>query len=84
MVRYFYISFEFIEGPNEYMLLDTGFLLYSATKMDGLKITKIERQESDEAEIYIWDEGDKLQILRSQYTKSAEKAKKDHKNVERK
>lgn len=60
MVRYFYISFKFIEGPNEYMLLDTGFLLYSATKMEELKITKIERQENDEAEIYIWDEGDKL------------------------
>lgn len=60
MVRYFYISFEFIEGPNEYMLLGTGFLLYSATKMEGLKITKIERQENDEAETYIWDEGDKL------------------------
>ena len=44
------------------MLLDTGFLLYSATKMEGLKITKIERQENDEAEIYIWDEGDKLNI----------------------
>ena len=42
------------------MLLDTRFLLYSATKMEGLKITKIERQENDEAEIYIWDEGDKL------------------------
>ena len=43
VLRYFYISFEFIEGPNEYMLLGTGFLLYSATKMEGLKITKIER-----------------------------------------
>lgn len=60
MVRYFYIFFEFIEGPNEYMLLDTGFLLYSATKMEGLKITKIEWQENDEAGIYIWNEGDKL------------------------
>ena len=66
------------------MLLYTGFLLYSATKMEELKITKIERQENDEAEIYIWDEGDKLQTLRSQYTKSAEEAKKDHRIVERK
>lgn len=69
-------SFEFIEGPTEYTLLDARFLLYSATKMDDLKITGIERQENDEAEIYIGDGGDKPWILRRQYTKSAEEARK--------
>ena len=69
------VSFEFIEEPNEYSLMDAKFVLYSATVMEGFKIMKIEKQENEEVEVYIGDDGDKPWILKRQYTKTFEEAR---------